>query len=505
MQCAASDAIRLELIAAAQLSGAEVVAYEPGPNMLFITAGERLGMMHLGSGQPAFVRWVEVSVALPPHVGEQLNMTHVAVDPIRRGFGVVTVAPRDVASQPGWIVFFSTRTGEVLSSLPAGFLPDAVAFTKDGSRLVIANEGEPVEHHDGGWTDPPGSVSVVDLTRVSSSIDCRTISQADVRTIYFTGPALAAALSPEAGAERLRIHPLAASSPAFDIEPEYVTIADDAAYFSLQENNGLAALDLQSLAWRRISGLGSIDTLIDASDRDGGAHVRTRVSALPMPDMIASYEVKGAQYIVSANEGDSRAGVFADSARLADLASEGRISAAAANLFDLSETGAGRLNVCSFSGDLDHDGVLDQPVALGARSLAVWRADTFELVSHTGSDFEMLMAIAAPEHFNSQDEVADARSDVRGPEPEGVALGRIADGRVIAFVGLERPGAIAMVDVTDPRSIRTIEVSPTSPQGLRGPEGMIILPPDQSPTGEAMLIVAFEASGHVATFRIITD
>ena len=43
----------------------------------------------------------------------------------------------------------------------------------------------------------------------------------------------------------------------------------------------------------------------------------------------------------------------------------------------------------------------------------------------------------------------DDRSDNKGPEPEGLAVGTI-DGRSYVFVGLERTGGIAAYDITTP-------------------------------------------------------
>ena len=47
---------------------------------------------------------------------------------------------------------------------------------------------------------------------------------------------------------------------------------------------------------------------LDASDRDGGGSVQTwPVQGLYMPDAIASYQVNGLTYLITANEGDARA------------------------------------------------------------------------------------------------------------------------------------------------------------------------------------------------------
>ena len=51
--------------------------------------------------------------------------------------------------------------------------------------------------------------------------------------------------------------------------------------------------------------------------------------------------------------------------------------------------------------------------------------------------------------MNDENDSFDNRSDDKGPESEGVTIGRIGD-RVYAFMGFERVGGIMVYDVTDP-------------------------------------------------------
>jgi hypothetical protein len=65
----------------------------------------------------------------------------------------------------------------------------------------------------------------------------------------------------------------------------------------------------------------------------------------------------------------------------------------------------------------------------------------------------------------------ETRSDNKGVEPEGVALLHI-EGRVLAFVGLERTlkSAMAVFDVTDPFAVEYVDMvvgeGDVSPEGL---------------------------------------
>ena len=68
---------------------------------------------------------------------------------------------QDDASQNGSVAFFDTD-GNWLKSVEVGSGPDNVVFTPDGTKVLAANEGEPVPTY---TTDPEGSVSIIDLSQ----------------------------------------------------------------------------------------------------------------------------------------------------------------------------------------------------------------------------------------------------------------------------------------------------------------------------------------------------
>lgn len=96
---------------------------------------------------------------------------------------------------------------------------------------------------------------------------------------------------------------------------------------TLQENNAIAVLDLQTLAFTRILPLGHKDhslpgNALDPSDRDGGILIANwPVFGMYQPDSVTSYTVTGKTYHVTANEGDARDYEgFAEEARVSTLA-----------------------------------------------------------------------------------------------------------------------------------------------------------------------------------------
>ncbi|MET4578871.1 choice-of-anchor I family protein [Ottowia thiooxydans] len=172
----------------------------------------------------------------------------------------------------------------------------------------------------------------------------------------------------------------------------------------------------------------------------------------------------------------------------------------------------------------------------GARSFAVWD-DTGSLMWDSGSLFEKFIAenagcklgsarlVPCAPHFNTgHDEYKfDSRSDAKGPEPEGVTIGRIGN-RYFAFIGLERMSGVMVYDVTDPKApvfqdyLNTRENWGDQPAdaasaaggwaangakfGDLGPEGLAFVPAHKSPNGKALLIVGHEVSGTTTIYQV---
>ncbi len=253
---------------------------------------------------------------------------------------------------------------------------------------------------------------------------------------------------------------------------------------------------------------------LDASDKDEGIRVRNwPVRGMHMPDAIATYAVAGRTLLVTADEGDARdwAG-YGEESRVKDLTLDPQAFPNAAAL--QADEQLGRLNVTTASGDLDQDGDFDQIHAFGSRGISIWLADGTRLWS-SGDILERTVAEDHPLQFNSDhtdNNSFDSRSDNKGPETEGVAVGQL-DGRWYAFACLERDSAVAVFDVTDPRqgelvdyvTTRDFEGDPAAGSaGDLGPEGLRFVPASHSPSGEALLLTSYEISGSVRVFRVKT-
>ena len=245
---------------------------------------------------------------------------------------------------------------------------------------------------------------------------------------------------------------------------------------------------------------------LDASDADDAINIQNwPIYGMYMPDAIASFEVDGKTFYITANEGDARD----EDARIADLELDPEAFPNAAEL--QADENLGRLEVSTIDGDIDGDGDYDQLFAYGSRSFTIW--DQFgNLVFDSGDELEKIVAEHLPEYFNSDNDEStfDTRSDAKGPEPEGVTIG-VIDGTPYAFIGLERVGGAATYDVSDPANPRFVgydnnrdfAADPETPEaGDLGPEGLAFIAPDDSPNGEPLLVIANEVSGSTTLNQI---
>lgn len=222
---------------------------------------------------------------------------------------------------------------------------------------------------------------------------------------------------------------------------------------------------------------------------------------------IASFDIRGRTLSIIANEGDDRG----ENERVEDLALDPGAFPDAAAL--RAEDALGRLNVSPQDGDRDGDGDGDQDAlfAYGARSFSVVDGKG-RIVFDSGDFLERVTARAVPEAFNSDGgrDSFDTRSDNKGPEPEGAAVGRVGR-RTLGFVGLERVGGIVGVDLSTPIAPRFLDHVPTVDldaepgtlaSGDVAPEGLTFIPAADSPTGAALLAVTFEISGTTRLFEV---
>jgi len=390
----------------------------------------------------------------------------------------------DVKQNPGMILVYDTDTKQLINSYQVGSLPDMVTFSPNGQYIVSANEGEP---NDDYTVDPKGTISIIDLemgTVSTLNFDAFSGQQSQLENQGFRvfGPG---------------------ASMAMDIEPEYVAISDNSnyAWVTLQENNGVAKVSLETKTIEAIYPLGFKDynlpgNEIDPSDRDGiKALSNWPVYGVYMPDAIKYLKINGMEYIITANEGDSRDyDGFGEEERIKDIILD-PTAFPDANALQKNEN-LGRLKITSTLGDSDNDGDYDKLYSFGARSFTVWTGNG-QMVYDSGNEIAAQTLSLTPNRFNDNDD----RSDDKGAEPESVEILKLQGNKYILFVGLERNDQILVYDISNPA--QPIFLNILSHSGDEAPEGMFAIPSIDSPNGRDLLIVSNEDSGTVTIYENI--
>ncbi|MBW4441331.1 MAG: choice-of-anchor I family protein [Plectolyngbya sp. WJT66-NPBG17] len=477
-------------------NGSEISAYDPATKQLVV----------IGGGTS--VQVLDLSNPSDPKLAKTLDLSTYgsATNSVAIRNGIVAIAVDGIKrTEPGQVVIFNAA-GEFQGAVQVGAVPDMLTFTPDGKKILVANEGEPNSYNRADSIDPVGLISVIDLSNGVNNVTVQTAgfeqfndrkSELQAKGIRIFGPN---------------------ATVAQDLEPEYITISEDGktAWVTLQENNALAVVDINTAQVLDIVPLGLKDHSkpgngIDPSDRDNAIDIRNvPVFGMYQPDAIASFQVGGKTYLLTANEGDARDYPgFAEELRVGD-SQYGLDPTVFPNATDLKRnTNLGRLTVTSASGDLNGDGLFDQIETLGGRSFSIWN-DSGKLIFDSGDQLEQITARAFPANFNSDnnDTTFDTRSDNKGSEPEGVAVGTISD-RTYAFIGLERIGGVMVYEVTNPQkpvfveyvNPRDFRLNPTTGVTDSGVEGLTFIPGNISPNGKPLLVLTNEVSKNTSIFE----
>ncbi len=458
-------------VASADLGGtasAEIAAYDPLSKRLFVVNNEttsKVDVLNL-SAYPTVTKEQAIDVS---SISGGANSVAVSG-------GKLAIALEAINKQQnGNVLVVNTSTLATIKQVPVGALPDMVTFSPDGFYIVTANEGEPSADYK---NDPVGSVSIINVADNYS-----------VKTLAFDAFAGSQA---QLAASGFRIYGPNATL-AQDIEPEYVAVSPDSkkAWVTLQENNGMAEIDLVAGTILRIIPFGTKEynlaaNAIDPSDRDSKIELRpVPVKSYFLPDAIAYFTANGANYVVTADEGDAREyTAFDEQVRVGSLTLD---ATAFPNGSTLKQTAnLGRLRVTNTAGNTG--GVYKELFGFGGRGFSIYNASTGQRVYEAGKTLEEKVIAA-----NLYD---DDRSDDKGVEPEGVTVGMI-NNKPIAFVGMERADAVAVYDVSNPATPQFLQLFKTGD----APEGVLFVSAANSPNGRSMLVVSSEGDGTVRIYQ----
>jgi hypothetical protein len=500
------------------LSSAEITAYDPLSKRLFVINGANASVDVLNFADPT--NPTLISSIPTATVGSGLG----GINSVAVFNGIVALA---VEASPktnnGVVAWLRASDLVLLGTDSVGALPDMLTFTPDGKHLLVANEGEPNSYGQSDSVDPEGTVSIIAVSGLTPTATASNL----VRTVSPVGFASYNSQLDSLRAAGVRIYGPNASV-AQDLEPEYITISADSAtaYVTLQENNAIAIIDIASKTVTSIKPLGFKDHNLagmgmDVSDEDGGTNTNSgtptiKISPVPLkgmylPDAIASYTVAGKTYLITANEGDTRADYpgFNEETRVRTFCTAGldpTVFTDAAN--QLLDSNLGRLRITTTpNGNVtgkNSAGQCTELYSFGGRSFSIWSSDVSR-VFDSGDDLEQRTKALPNVLFNASHDnnTLDSRSTSKGPEPEGVAVAKFGS-KTFAFIGLERVGGVMVYDVTDPTAAKFVNYLNTRDgiNGDRGPEGLTIIKASDSPNGKPLLVVGNETSGTTAVFQI---
>lgn len=283
------------------------------------------------------------------------------------------------------------------------------------------------------------------------------------------------------------------------VEPEYVAITADSkyAFVTLQENNSIAKVNLQTKTLDTIYNCGFVDFNKPGYEVNMAKYYQGKLNnfnmqAIKMPDGITSFEHNGQTYFIAVNEGED-GGMAGNRGGFGDVRDPSSIKGLdSAALGDLSihsnDELAGdfkRFLIDEQLLDQNGDSLVDHLCPIGGRNFTIY--DINGNIVHEGETFD--------HHYPGTD---DQRA--LGHEPEGVTTGMI-DGHRYAFMVLERAHAMVIYNIDDPFNPFFVQKMLV---GTR-PEYVCFISADKSPTGKALIVTANEDDNLGITIITTTD
>ena len=541
-------------------SAAEIVTFDKLTQQTFVVNAQsgKIDVLNTNNiDAPTLANKLNIKADIKQYLNEEAGAAN-SVD-VYNGLLAVAIEAKN-KTESGWVAFYDTSDLRFISAHYVGALPDMLTFTPNGKQLVIVLEGEPSI---GNYAiDPEGEIAILDIHWQDKKLSTKVVR------LGFTNFNQGGSRHNELPKDLLLNGYQA--SVAEDIEPEYIAINSDSskAYIALQENNAIAVVDLKTKKIEHIMSLGFKDHLakgneIDGNDKDKQALLKNEaLLGMYQPDTIATAQINGIDYLLTANEGDDRSdwvselsqaecerGHFyyhlednncADDIKLKEALSSKTYSpksmSATLDLSHFKEGGSQQstVNRIKFShsltakhGDLDGDGKIDRLLTFGGRSFSIWDITNSKMIFDSGSDFERITAEKYGKNFNQTHNKlkGEDRSAKKGPEPEALTTG-VINGKTYAFIGLERMGGIMVYDISEPSQAqfvqylnsRDMSVNPKDNKqknadgvktyqvdaGDLGPEGFKFVSAKDSPSGTPILIVGNEVSGTTRFYRINT-
>ncbi|MBY0217023.1 choice-of-anchor I domain-containing protein [Paenibacillus illinoisensis] len=322
------------------------------------------------------------------------------------GLAVIRTGDTDTEANKGLLAIVDLATYKTVKTYELGIGPDSIALSPDGLHAVIAIEDE-------------------ELNKAADEIDYPNAKRpGSIMIVSFAGGNV---LEGEVTNLPVSLEDVSGASYPHDPQPEYVAISPDSktAAVTLQENNVIAIIDLQTKQISSIFSLGTTSHQADLND-DGVVQFTESLTARYEPDGIA-FSADG-KYLTTANEGDLGKDEF------------------------------------------------DDGVKAGGRNIAVWNLQGKRVYDSQNLIDEATARVGL---------YPDDRSPNKGSEVENLAVSTV-DGTTYAAVASERADAILFFDLADPVNPAYLGLIPTageSPEGIHRVNGRSIFVSADESTG----------------------
>lgn len=284
-----------------------------------------------------------------------------------------------VVDNPNRLLVINIATRNIVSTRNLNGQPDSIVVSPDGRFAAIAIENQRPDETQPLPSAPPGLLTVVRLTGAPAAWTLANVSLTGLPNLRF----------------------------ANDPEPEFVDINSfNRAAVTLQENNAIAIVNLESLTVERTFSAGTTTHSADLQDNGAVSFTDTLTNARREPDGIAWTRFGN---LLTANEGDYNL----------DLAAGEFVGGRNFTIF--SPTGTVLF---------DDNGNLEKETANAGR-------------------------------------YPDGRSDNKGAEPEGAEIATFG-ARQFAFIALERADALAVYRIDSESNPTFVQILPTgdAPEGV---------------------------------------
>jgi hypothetical protein len=252
---------------------AEIVAVSKDHNTLIYTdsAQEQLGFVDITTSNSPIASGIFALNGEP---------TSVAV---KDGYALAAVnTSEDFINVSGELAVINIANRSLARTIDLGGQPDSVAVSPDGNYALVVIENERDEDLDDGTPPqlPAGKLVIVNLNGDPSDWSTRDVNLSDIATLY-----------------------------AADPEPEYVDInTDNIAVVTLQENNHIVLVDLETASITANFSAGTVDLELIDTDEEDAALITLSNSIDQIPREPDGVSWINTQYFATADEGDLNGG-----------------------------------------------------------------------------------------------------------------------------------------------------------------------------------------------------